>query len=130
MFPCICNAMCHCKLMPCPTCNECHMDNINHTIYLVSWTIISHAYSFQNKHSLNVNTFEHTYCHSSITTTSMLSHFKQQHTQSSRQNVASRLPTQHPNSPLTRALKLAMKSTKQAFKQATIPAKQALISPN
>ena len=50
-----------CKLMPCPTCNECHMDNINHKIYLVSWTIISHAYNFQNKHSFNVNTFGHTY---------------------------------------------------------------------
>ena len=32
-------------------CNEYHMDNINHTIYLVSWTIISHAYNFKSKHS-------------------------------------------------------------------------------
>ena len=51
--------MCHCMLMSCPTCNGCQMDNINHTIYLVSWTIISHAYNFQLNIHNNVNTLTH-----------------------------------------------------------------------
>ena len=48
-----CNVPVHmqCKLMSYPTYNECHMDNINHAIYLVSWIIISYAYNFENKHS-------------------------------------------------------------------------------
>ena len=44
-------------LMSYPTCNECHMNHINHIIYLISWTIILHAYNFQLNIHNNVNTF-------------------------------------------------------------------------
>ena len=49
--PVICNVMHHYKSMSCHICNECHINNINHTLCHVSWTIILHAYNFQNKHS-------------------------------------------------------------------------------
>ena len=51
MFQCICNVMHHYMSMSCHICNESHMDNINHTLCHVSWTIILHEYNFQNKHS-------------------------------------------------------------------------------
>ena len=50
-FPCICNVMHHCMSMSCHICDECHMDNLIHTFYHVSWIIILHAYNLQNKHS-------------------------------------------------------------------------------
>ena len=129
MFPCICNAMCHCKLMPCPTCNECHMDNINHTIYLVSWTIISHAYNFQKKniHSMLIHLNTHINIHQSQQQACY--HISSNNTLKPRGKMWHLgCPQQQPNNPLIRALKMATKSTKQAFKQATIPAKPALIS--
>ena len=59
MFLCICNVMHHCMSMPCHICNEWHMDNIIHTFYHVSWTIILHAYNFQIITHSNVNTLKH-----------------------------------------------------------------------
>ena len=43
MFPCImqCNAPLHYHI-----CKECHMDNSNHTIHHVSWTIIIISFNF------------------------------------------------------------------------------------
>ena len=64
MSLCICNVMHHCMSMSCHICDECHMDNLIHTFYYVSWTIILHAYNLQNKHSVqcqyistNISTF-------------------------------------------------------------------------
>ena len=61
-----CNAMRHCMSIPCHICDECYMDNTNHTFYHVSWTIISKAYNFQNKHSSN---FQYIKTHISARTT-------------------------------------------------------------
>ena len=52
MFSCICNVIRHCMSMSRYICDECHIDNLIHTFYHISWTIIFHAYNLQNKHSV------------------------------------------------------------------------------
>ena len=73
MSPCICNVMRHCMSMSCHICDECHMDNLIHTFYHVSWTIILHAYNLENKHSVQcqyISTHISTFIKQQLTTVS------------------------------------------------------------
>ena len=98
-FPCIYNVMHHCMLMSCHICNECHMDNINHTFYHVSWTIISHAYNFQiNTHqcqyiSTHISTFHHIHATTHVITKASNNILKPLIL---KENVAHDMPTKQP----------------------------------
>ena len=71
ILSCICNVMHHCMSMSCHICNECHMDNINHTLCHVSWTIIVYAYNFENKHSFQC---QYIHTHINIHQTKIIKH--------------------------------------------------------
>ena len=61
------NASLH--VISCHMYNEYYMNNLNHTIHHVLWTIILSAYNFQTNNHLNVNIFKHIYINiQSITT--------------------------------------------------------------
>ena len=59
-----CNALLH--VISCHIYHECYMDNSNHTIHHVLWTIISKTYNFQIKHismsiyiNIHISTFNY-----------------------------------------------------------------------
>ena len=111
--------------MSCHISTECHMDNSNHTIHHVSWTIILNVYNFQ-LNSYHVDIFMHTYIH-------MLSHNYHQACYSKSSNnylileakcdiyyVLKKAPRQAINRPPQPAIHMPQSCTKQDLKQSQI----------